>query len=300
MSELVKISGFFPRALKSFDYFEPKTMGEAAQILSEYGGRAKPLCGGVDLVPRMRRRLLVPECVVSLIQIPGLDYIKGNGNGLTFGPLTTLRSLELSPLIQRDYPAFYEAIHQIASVQVKATGTAVGNLCVATPASDVAVALFAEGARLKIVGASSERVIPIDELLIGVGQTSLQPDEIVAEVIMPSPAEGRGEAFLNLVRTAGDIAKVNVAVSITLASSTCQEARIALGSVAPTTIRAGKAEEILKGKVIEQGIIEEAAEAATEETKTISDIRSTAEYRREVAGVLVKRATRKALERAQS
>ena len=300
MSQLVKLSGFFPRVLKPFEYFEPETIGEATQILSKYGDRAKLLAGGVDLVPKLRRRLLIAKCVVSLQWIPGLDYIKSNGDGLKFGPLTLLRSLELSPLIQRDYLALYEAVHQLASTQVKTTGTAVGNLCVATPASDIAVALFALRAQLRIVGPSSERTIPIEDFFLGVGQTILQSGEMVAEVLMPRPAAGTGQAFLKLVRTAADIAKVNVAVALTLADGICQEARVALGSVASTTIRAGKAEEMLKGKAIDQRIIEEAAAAAAEETRTITDIRSTAEYRRETSRVLVKRATGKALERAKS
>ncbi len=300
MSQLVKLSGFFPRVLKPFEYFEPETIGEATQILSRYGDRAKLLAGGVDLVPKLRRRLLIPEYVVSLQWIPGLDYIKSNGDGLKFGPLTLLRSLELSPLIQRDYLALYEAVYQLASTQVKTTGTAVGNLCVATPASDIAVALFALRAQLRIAGPSSERTIPIEDFFLGVGQTALQSGEMVAEVLVPRPAAGTGQAFLKLVRTAADIAKVNVAVALTLADGICQEARVALGSVASTTIRAGKAEEMLKGKAIDQRIIEEAAAAAAEETRTITDIRSTAEYRRETSRVLVKRATGKALERAKS
>jgi len=299
MSQLVKISGFFPRILKPFEYYEPETIEEATQILSEYGERARLLAGGVDLVPKLRRRLLMPECVVSLLRIPGLDYIKSNGDGLKFGPLTSIRSLELFPLIQKDYLALYEAARQIASVQVKTTGTAVGNLCVATPASDIAPALFALGARLKIAGTSSERVISIEDFYTGVGQTSLQPGEVVAEVLVPRPATGTGQAFFKLVRTAADIAKVNVAVSLTVAGGICQEVRIALGSVAPTVIRAKKAEAVLKGKATDQRIIEEAAEVAAGETRTITDIRSTDEYRREVSRVLVKRAITKALEGAK-
>ncbi len=301
MSQLVKISGFFPSIIKPFEYFEPETIEEATRVLSEYGERAKLLAGGVDLVPRLRRRLLAPECVVSLQRIPGLDYIKDSGtDSLKFGPLTSIRSLELSPPVQKDYPALYEAAHQIASVQVKTMGTAVGNLCVATPASDIAVALFALGAQLRIVGPSSEKTTPIEDFHTGVGQTILQPGEMVAEVLIPRPAGGTGGAFFNLVRTAGDIAKVNVAVSLMVADGVCREVKVALGAVAPTIFRAKKAEEILRGKALDQSMIEEAAEAAAEETRTITDVRSTAEYRREMSRVLVKRAISKALERAKA
>lgn len=298
MSQLVKSLGFFPRVLKPFEYFEPETIQEATQILSQYGERAKLLAGGVDLVPRMRRRLLVPECVISLLRIPELDYIKSNDtDGLKFGPLASIHSLELSPLVQKDYLPLYEACQQMASIQVKTMGTAVGNLCVATPASDITVALLVLGAQLKLVGPSSERVVPIEDFFVGLGQTIFQPDEMVAEVSMPRPATGMGGAFSKLVRTAAGIAKVNVAVTLTIANGVCQDAKIALGSVAPTTIRAKKAEEIFKGKLIDERTVEEAAKVAAEETKPITDLRSTAEYRKEMCRILVKRAIGRALER---
>jgi len=300
MSQLAKTLGFFPRILKPFEYFEPETIKEATKILSEHGERARLLAGGVDLVPRLRRRLLTPEYVVSLLQIPGLDYVKSNGEGLKFGPLALIRSLELSPEVKKNYISLYEAVHSLISVQVKTTATAVGNLCVATPASDIAVALLALDAQIKLAGVSSERTIPIADFFVGVGQTALKPGEMVAEVIVPHPAAGTGQAFCKLVRNVSDIAKINAAVALTMAKGTCQEARIALGAVAPTVIRVKKAEGILKGKAIDQNIIEEAAKAAAEETRTITDIRSTAEYRREMARVLTKRAIGKALERAKS
>ena len=301
MSQLVKISGFFPKIVKPFDYFEPEAIGEATEILSEYRERARLLAGGLDIVPRMRRRLLVPECVVSIQRIKGLDNLScGGEEGLKFGPMTSIRSLELSPMVQKDYCALYEAAHQIASIQVKTMGTAVGNLCVATPASDIAAALFVLGAQVKIACSSSERVIPVEEFFLGVGQSCLQPGEMVTEVFAPALAKGTGTAFFKMVRTADDIAKVNAAVSLTMSGDACQEAKIALGSVAPTTIRAKKAEEFLKGKKIDQKVVEEAAGVAADETKAITDIRSTAEYRKEMSRVLVKRLIGKALERAKA
>ena len=289
------------RALRPFEYFEPGTVEEAAQILLRYGTKAKVLAGGVNLVPRMRRHRVQPDAVVSLQRIPGLNYIKRDeADGLRIGTLTSLHFIELSPAIQKDYIVLYEAIHQIASIQVKTMGTAVGNLCVATPASDVATVLFALGAELKIVSTASEKVMPIENFPIGVNQTILQPGEIVTEVLLPRPPAGTGGAFLKLVRTAPDIAKVNVAVTVTITDSTCQEAKVALGSVAPTLIRSKKAEETLRGKKLDQEVIEAAAEAAAEEVKPITDIRSTAEYRKEMTKVLVKHAIEKALERAMA
>lgn len=289
------------RALKSFEYFEPRTVEEVVRILFMYGGEAKVLAGGVDLVPKMRKRQIQPKCLVSIQRIPGIDYIEGDGaEGLRIGALTSLRFIELSPAIQKDYELLHEAIHQIASIQVKNMGTAVGNLCVATPASDIALPLLVLGAKLRIVGLTQERNVPIEKFFIGVGQTVLQPSEIVTEVLLPSPPAATGGAFLKLVRTATDVAKVNVAVTVTVTDGICQDIKIALGSVAPTPIRANKAEEALKGKKLDQETIAEAAETAAEETKPIDDIRSTAEYRKEVTKVLVRRAIEKASKRAKA
>lgn len=286
--------------LKPFDYFEPTTIEEATQILSKYGTKVKVLAGGVDLVARMRRRQVQPQYVVSILSIPGLDYIQSDKAGLRFGALTTIRSIELSPIVERDYAVLYEAANQIASVQVKTMGTAVGNLCVATPASDIASALYALGARLRIVGLASERIIPIENFFVGVNQTVLEPGEIVTEVILPSPTPQTGGAFFKLVRTASDIAKVNVAVSLTVTDNACRDAKIALGSVAPTVFRATQAEKALKGSTLEPKVVEEAAQLAAQEAKPITDLRSTVEYRGEMVRVLVRRAVEKALTKARA
>ncbi|GAI37367.1 unnamed protein product, partial [marine sediment metagenome] len=198
--------------------------------------------------------------MVSILNIPGLDYIQSDEAGLRFGALTTIRSIEFSPIIERDYAVLHEAASQIASVQVKTMGTAVGNLCVATPASDIASALYALAARLRITGSASEKIIPIEDFFVGVNKSVLEPGEIVTEVILPSPTLQTGGAFFKLVRTAADIAKVNVAVSLTVTDNRCGEARIALGSVAPTVIRATHAEEALKGSTLEPKVVEQAAQ----------------------------------------
>ena len=289
------------RVLKPFEYLEPGTVEEAVRLLSSYGDKAKVLAGGIDLIPRMRQRKITPAYVVNIQQIGALDYIEGDGvKGLRFGALATLRFVELSPIVQKDYVVLYEAAHQITSVQVKTMGTAVGNLCVATPASDIAVALFALGAELKIASTGAERTVPIENFFIGSGQTALEPGEMVTEVMLPNPPSGTYGAFLNLVRTAADIAKVNVAVMVTVSGDTCREAKIAIGAVAPTVFRAAKAETALKDQKLDQGIIRAAAEAAAEETKSISDLRSTAEYRKEMTKVLVRQALEKAIESAKA
>jgi aerobic carbon-monoxide dehydrogenase medium subunit len=287
--------------MKPFEYFEPRTVGEATQILSNYGAEAQILSGGVDLIPRMQKGDIRAEYVVNIQRIAELADIQSNGKeGITFGATSRLRSLEVSKTLQNKYPILYEAIHQITSVQAKYMGTAVGNLCVATPASDVATSLFALGARLKITGPNGERIEPIEKFYVGYHLTSLKRGEMVTEVLLPNPPSGTGTAFFNLVRTHADIAKISAATAIFVENGICREVRIAIGAAAPTVFRAVKAETLLTGQKITPEVIRNAAETAAGETKPITDLRSTEKYRKEMARVLVRRALEKALENARS
>jgi carbon-monoxide dehydrogenase medium subunit len=287
------------RVLLPFEFFEPTTIKEVVNLVD--GDKVRVLAGGVDLVLKMRRREILPEKVVSLQKVPGLDYVEGNGSaGLKFGALATLTQIEQSQVVMENYALLREAISKIVSVQTKTMGTAIGNLCVATPASDVAPPLYAMGARMKIVGVDAEREIPIEEFFVDAGKTALGPHEIVTEIVVPSLPSGSGSAFMKLSKTAEDIAKVNAAVMVTLADGRCEDARIALGSVAPTPIRAVEAEEVLKGQEMDEKTIEEASASAAEAATPISDIRSTAEYRKEMVRILVKDALQEAAARAQA
>ncbi|MFC2068378.1 FAD binding domain-containing protein [Chloroflexota bacterium] len=288
------------RTLRPFELLEPETVMEAVNTLNSYGNKTKVLAGGIDLVSRMRRWQMKPEYLVSIRKIPGLDRIESNGTGvLRIGALTTLRSVELSPAVQKVWSILHEATNQIASIQVKTMGTVVGNLCVATPASDIAPTLFVLGAEVKIVGPASEKTIPIENFLVPVCQNILQPNEIVTGISVPRVTDGSAGAFLKLAHTAACIAKVNVAVMVTIKDDICQDIKIALGAVAPCVIRAMRAEEIIKGKKLDEKTIARAAEAAAEEVRPITDLRSTAEYRKEMVTVLVRRAIEKASARAK-
>ena len=281
--------------MRAFEYFEPKTVGEATKYLFDHGETARILAGGVDLVPRMRKGELKTDYVVNIQRIEGLDSIDcDSATGLRFGAAATLRALEISEWVRKGYPALYQAIHQIASVQAKYMGTAVGNLCVGTPASDVATALYAHGASLSISGPDGDRIEPIQEFCTDYRCTSLRRGEMVTGVFVPPMKKGEACGFANLVRTHADIAKLIVAVSIATEKDVCQEARIAIGAAATTVFRASKAEKILIGRTLTPQAIEEAAEAASGETRPISDLRSSAEYRKEMTRVLVRRAIEKA------
>lgn len=288
------------RTIRPFELLEPETVEGAISSLSMYGTKAKVLAGGVDLVSKMMRWQVKPEYVVSIRRIPGLDYILINEEGgLRIGALTTLRSIEMSPVIRKDYHVLYEAVNQIASIQIKTMSTAVGNLCVATPASDVATALCVLSIKLKVNGPSQENIVPIEEFFVNVGMTILKPNQIVTEIIVPSvPRESSG-AFMKLKPVKASISKVNVAVMLRLVNGICEDVRIALGAVAPTVIRAVRAEGILRGTKIDQKTLNTAAKTAVDESKPITDLRSNAEYRQEMVRVLVQRAILRALDRAK-
>ena len=286
------------RVLLPFEFCEPSSVQEAVGLVN--GGKAKFLAGGVDLVLKMRRREVAADKVISLQKISGLDYVEGNQEaGLRIGALASLRQVEQSPVVMENWALLSEAISKIVSVQVKIQGTAVGNLCVATPASDVSPALYALGAKARIVGANGEREIAIEELFLDAGKSSLGSDEILTEIIVPTLPAGTAGAFMKLSKTAEDIAKINVAVSVTMSGGKCDQARIALGSVAPTPIRATQAEEALKGQALDEQSIAGASEKAAEAAAPISDIRSTADYRKEMVRVLVRDALIKSADRAK-
>jgi carbon-monoxide dehydrogenase medium subunit len=289
------------RTLCPFEYFEPTTVSDAVGLLTAYGEKSRILAGGVDLIPKIRAGKMKPDHLISIQKIPGLDYIQEAGKaGLKFGALARLHSLENFEGIKKNYPSLQAAIHQISSVQTKYMGTAVGNLCVATPASDVATALLMLGAELTVSGASGGRTIPIEGFFLENNRTSLQRGELVTGVNLPHPPHGMRTAFLNLFRTHSDVAKVSVAVAVIVEGGLCREARVAIGAVAPTVFRAVHSEERLAGQKLDSKVIREAAKIAAGETTPITDMRSTADYRKSMSEMLVRKALEKALEPAKA
>ena len=201
--------------LKGFEYFEPETADEAVSLLNEYGPEAQVLAGGVDLIPRLRNGSLKASYLINIGRIEGLKEIAfDEAAGFSFGAMVTLKQLDACPNFKKYYPCIREAIHQITSVQSKAMGTAVGNLCVATPASDVAPALMAYDAELEITGPDGTRSVKVADFYEGYQKTALKQGEFVTRVSIGMPAPGTGDAFLNKVRTHADIAKVTVSAVV--------------------------------------------------------------------------------------
>ncbi|OYT47227.1 MAG: carbon monoxide dehydrogenase [Desulfurococcales archaeon ex4484_42] len=270
-----------------FEYFEPKTLNEALELLSKFGKEAKILAGGTDLLVQMKIRRKTPKYVINIKKIPELAFIRMSSDAIHIGAATKLRMLEKSEYIRKYYH--------------RNMATIGGNLCNASPAADTAPPLMIYEAKLKLISKKGERVVPITEFFKGPGITVCEPDELLLEIIIPKPPTERfGSKFIKIARTSMDLAKVNVAVALKVDSDmkSIEDVKIALGSVAPTPIRAYSAEEFLKGKEFNEENIRKAAEIASAETKPITDVRSTAWYRKEVAKVIVRDALTEAYRRA--
>ena len=289
--------------MKSFEYVAPKTIKEVTAALKRHGKRAMIVAGGTDLLVKMKGRALGPDVIVDIKRVPGLDEIKFNKKtGLTLGACVTMREAELSPVVRKHFAGLAEGAEIVGSVQIRNRATVVGNLCNAAPSAEVAPGLMALGAKVKIAGPRGVRTLPLDQLFAGPGKNNLKPGEWVTHVIVPSPPPRTGSAYVrHTTREAMDIAVVGVGAAVTLApkNGVCKDARIVLGAVAPTPIRAPRAESLLKGQKLTADLIAQAGQAASEEARPISDQRGSAEFRRDLTKVLTERMVTRAFEAAK-
>ncbi|MBU2497614.1 MAG: xanthine dehydrogenase family protein subunit M [Proteobacteria bacterium] len=277
-----------------FEYLEPMTIEEAVSLLSRYGGDATPIAGGTDLMLKMRTEVISPKVLVDIGSIRELDYIEyNNSGGLAIGALTTIRSLENSSDLQRTFPVISMAARQLGSVAIRNVATIGGNICNAAPSAETAPGLIALAATCKITGPGNERTVSLEDFLVGPGMTILREGELLKEIqVPPLDPHARGVYLKHSPRGTIDLALVGVAVVATLDSDDgiFQDIKIALGAVAPTPIRAHRAEETLKGNRITEALINETAEIAASEAHPISDVRASAEYRAEMVKVFTRRA----------
>jgi carbon-monoxide dehydrogenase medium subunit len=281
-----------------FEYRTPKNLKEVNATLKEFGPDAKLIAGGTALVIMMRQRLVRPGCLVSLRSVRGLNGIETMDGGLRIGGLATHRDVESSPLVCRRFPMLAETYHHVATVRVRNMATVGGGLAHADPNQDPPPTLIALGATVKATSTDGSRTIPLDEFFTDYYETVLKPDEIITEVFVPKLAANSGGAYLKfLPRTADDYATVSAAAVLTLDKNkkTISDVRIALGSVGTTPIRATAAEAILRGQPLKVEAFSEAGEKAKEAVDPVSDFRGSAGYKKEMAGVFVRRALEKAL-----
>ncbi len=283
---------------KSFEYHAPKSVEEASALAEKYGMDAKFLAGGQSLIPLMKLRLLSPSHLIDLGRIPALSYVKGEGNGLAIGAMTRVAELARSDLVRRRCPILSECANVIADPLVRNMGTIGGNLSHADPTNDMPAVAVATGASIVASSGRGSRVIPATDFFVDTFTTALKGGEILVEVKVPTGPTKRG-AYLKLERQAGDFAIVGVAAVLEVSDGMCTSAGIALTSVGPTVVRAGKAEGILKETALANKTIDEASRAAAEEARPYSDLRGTAEYKRKMVEVMTGRAIRTAVGRRE-
>ena len=279
--------------LPEFKYLAPGSAEEAIGLLVQYGEKAKLMAGGTDLINYMKDGILAPEVIIGLKEIKGMDQIVyDEEKGLTIGALTKLIDIERSDVVKENYPALAEAVHLIASTQIRNKGTLTGNVCNASPSADSVSALFVYGASLTVKGPEGERVIPIGDFYQGFKKLALKPGEMVISITLPPVKENEKAAYLaHTVRKAMDLAIVGVAAKITLdENGVCTDAKIALGAVAISCVRAPQAESVLIGRKITPEIAEIAGREAMKDCKPISDVRASAEYRHDMVRVFTRRA----------
>jgi CO/xanthine dehydrogenase FAD-binding subunit len=283
----------------AFEYFAPGGVNEAVTLLERYEDEAKILAGGQSLIPIMNFRLGRPSVLIDINGLRQLDYIKEEGSELVIGALTRERALEQSLIIRRKCPLLSAAVSHIGHVSIRNRGTIGGSLVHADPSAEIPTALCALEAEMKAVGPDGERHLTSEAFFLTYLTTSLEPTEILVEVRIPVPPEGSGWSFQELSRRRGDFAIVAVASVLYMdGDKRCREARISLGGVAPTPVRAEEAEGIFSGAEITEALIEEAGRLAVKATDAESDYHASADYRRDMTRVLVKRSLTEAWKRA--
>jgi carbon-monoxide dehydrogenase medium subunit len=287
----------------SFDYHAPKTLDEAIALLARLGDTAKILAGGQSLIPAMRFRLASPDVLVDLNRIGELSHLEERGDHLAIGALVREHALESSAVIARSYPLLLDTAKVIADPLVRNKATVGGNLAHADPANDHPATMLAYNAHVVAHGPAGTRTIAIDDLFVGLFETSLRAGEILTEIRIPKPPPASGGAYLKIERKVGDYAVAAVAVQLELAGTapgaTIKHVRIGLTNVSPIPGRARAAEAALAGKPPTDDVLEAAGKAAAAECDPSADLRGQVDYKRDLVRVLTKRAVRRAIQRAQ-
>lgn len=275
--------------MRHYEYHRPRSFDEALRLRAEIPD-SRYIAGGTDVMVQVRNRLSRPAALISLSSIPGLRGVTIDERGARIGAMTTIAELVEHRALRERYPVLVEAALRLGSPQIRNVATVGGNLCNASPCADTATPLLALEARLRLRGAAGERELPLEQLFLGPGETDLAPGELLDEVVLPPPAPAARATFKKKGRVRMDLALASATVLVELDGAVCRRARIAAGSVAPTPLRLKTAETLLEGKALTPEVLAAAADAAAQGVSPISDVRCTAEYRRQLVAVYVKRA----------
>jgi len=277
------------------EFIAPRSLLEAQSVIAN-GGNAAWLAGGTDLLVGIRLGLRDPNRVIDLKHIPELMALEVGADQVLIGAAASAYDILHNSEIGSLCPGLADALDLIGSTQIQGRCSAGGNLCNASPAADSIPALIANGAVCRILGSSGERLLPVEDFLVGPGKNALEEDELLVQLVLPKPMLGTSDAYLRLTpRTEMDIAVAGTGVSITLdTAGVCTAARVAIGAVAPTALLVEAAGQALVGSKLEDDAIDRAVTAVRAAASPISDKRGSAQYRTHVVGVLVKRAIQRA------
>lgn len=286
----------------NFKLLEPVHLEEALDLLKEYGPDAELLAGGTDLLLDIRHGIKRPDCLISLTEIDRIAFVTGEPGCVRIGAGTSLHAVDQSPVLQSDCRMLIEGAGIVGSQQIRNLATIGGNICNAVPSADAAAPLLAADAQVIIRSAIDQRCVPLSDFFISPRRTVLQSGEMVTEFILPKAPPYTGSVYRrHTLRHALDLAMAGVAVSITMDAEgkIIQKARIAISAVAPTPRRAALAEELLTGNQFTELLLDEAAELCVMASSPISDVRASADYRKEIIRVLTKRCIRLAMNRSR-
>jgi carbon-monoxide dehydrogenase medium subunit len=287
----------YPRA---FEYFVPDSVEEAITMLSACGEEAKPLAGGQSLIPLMKLRLASPRRLIDIGRLAELAYVREDGTWLRIGALTSHASVVDSDLIQQKFPLIADAVKVIGDSQVRNWGTIGGALAEADPAGDWGPVVLALKARIRCVSPRGERILDAESFFVDAYTTLLDHDELITEVIFPTPTADQWGGYVKLERRAGDFAVASVGVQLAMdGKAVCRGASIALGAAGLTPIQAQDAASFLTGKEISQDIIQQAAQRVARAADPLEDIRGSQEYKRAALQSIFKQAVAIALRRSR-
>ncbi len=282
-----------------FEYFCPRTVDEAVDLLAQYGDEGKVLAGGQSLVPLMNMRLARPAVIIDINRIEGFGDLRERNGILRFGALTRQRAAERSPVVAERCPLLRDALRLVGHAQIRNRGTIGGSIAHADPAAELTAILSALDGEVTARSARGTRTIAAADLFVTYLTTALDPRELIVEIRIPALSPGAGWSWMEIARRHGDFALAGVGVVLATRRGTIAEARIALTGVGPTPVRAGAAERLLVGHAPSDPLWTEAAEAVRTAVTPDGDIHASAEYRKHVAGVLTQRALREALSRTK-
>ena len=280
---------------QAFDYSAPKTLEEALGLLAS---GAKPLAGGMSLIPMMKLRLAAPEHLVDLGRVKELSYIREEGGALHIGATTTHHAIETSALIRSQCPLLSETASNVGDPQVRNRGTVGGSVAHADPSADYPAALQALEARVVLRGATTERILSIDEFFVDTFTTALEPGEMIREVLVPVDTQGTGTCYDKVVQSASGFAIVGIAVRLRRAGGNIAMARIGVTGLSNRAFRAAHAEKALEGRAGSPAEIQAVAALVAHGVEANSDLHASAEYRTHLAAIHAARALTIALARA--